>query len=251
MRISTWNIGSGININSYKEELFDITPALKPDDNIIDIIANQIIANKIDVIAMQEVITTESFNYVNKLSEKTWLKYHVSYENSPCHLVKNTMFGLAILSRYPIEIIKKQLFPNPRLTVTTTKGIYSTHDKGYIIAKIDADEPFYISCTQFLPFHRFNVDILDYKSLFDEYQINNLMNKTICVGDFNCIDGIDKIEKVLDLLSKEYRPIFNEITTIDGKKCDNILVPKSVSVKKQGILKNDLSSDHYMCFVEI
>ena len=64
MKIATWNIGSGINTNNYVGEFFDKTPEANPDDKCMQIIAKQITENNIDVIALQEVITTESFEYI-------------------------------------------------------------------------------------------------------------------------------------------------------------------------------------------
>lgn len=251
MKIATWNIGSGININSYTEELFDIAPAAKTDDSVMEIIAKQIKDNNIDVIALQEVITTESFKYIETLSKKTGMKYFVTYENSPCHLVKNTMFGVAILSKYPLEVVKEKLYENPHLLKQTEKGTYTTHDKGYILAKVLSDKPFYISCTQILPFHRFNADILDYKQITEEFQQDNIKYNAICCGDFNVIDGVTKIKKVFTLFDGLYEPTFDDITTIDGKRCDNIFVPKDIEVKNKKLFVNDLSSDHYMCMIEI
>lgn len=251
MKIATWNIGSGINVNSYTEDLFDISPATKTDDTVLETIAKQIKDYDIDVIALQEVITTKSFRYIENLSEKTGMKYFVTFENSPCHLVKNTMFGIAFLSKFPLEVVKKNLLKNPNLTKTTEKGTYTSHDKGYMIVKIDAKKPIFVSCTQFLPFHRFGADIVKFKDIAKEYEEDNLKNETICCGDFNCIEGVPKLKNTLTSLCKTYEPAFDEVTTIDGKKCDNILTPKSFTIKSKGMVKNDLSSDHYMCFVEI
>lgn len=251
MKIATWNIGSGININNYKEDLFDITPELKTDDSVMQIIAKQIKDNNVDVIAIQEIITTKSFEYAQKLSEQTGLKFYLTYENSPCHLVKNTMFGIAIFSKYPLTKIEEKFLTNPNLTKTTEKGTYTSHDKGYMIARVECEKPFYISCTQFLPFHRFNADIENYKFIADEYQTDNKKYNAICCGDFNAIQGLEKLKNVLKTTLSTCTAAFDEITTVDGKKCDNILVPNAIKIKNKKIFKNDLSSDHYMCMIEI
>ncbi len=108
MKIATWNISAGINTNDYQGELFDKDKELKPDDRCLNAIAEIIKKHNIDVIALQEVVTTESFKYMQNLSEKTGLKYYESFENSPCHLIENANFGVAILSKFPIKLIKKQ-----------------------------------------------------------------------------------------------------------------------------------------------
>jgi len=115
MKIATWNISAGINTNDYVGEFFDKTKEASVDDRCLNDIANAIIENNIDVIALQEVVTTESFKYMEKLSEKTGLKFFETFENSPCHLIENANFGVAVLSRYPIKLIKKQFFEKAQL----------------------------------------------------------------------------------------------------------------------------------------
>ena len=250
MKIATWNIGSGINTNDYVGEFFDKVPEANPDDKCMQIIAKQIIENEIDVIALQEVITTESFEYIEKLSKLTGLEFYATYENSPSHLIKNTMFGVAILSRYPIEVIKKEFFANPNLTKTTAKGVYKTHDKGYMLVKILADEPFYVSNTHFLPFHRFDTEILEYAESFESFQEDLIKYNAIACGDYNVVEGAKKLKKLLGNLT-EFEFVFDEVSTVDDKKCDNILIPKKITKKSQKMIKNADSSDHFMCIIEI
>lgn len=250
MIIATWNIGSGINTNDYVGEFFDKVPEANPDDKCMQIIAKQIIENNIDVISLQEVITTESFEYIEKLSKLTGLEYYETFENSPSHLIKNTMYGIAILSKYPIEMIKKEFFKNPDLTKTTAKGVYKSHDKGYMIAKIHAPEPFCISNTHFLPFHRFDTEILEYAESFVPFQ-NDLMSfDAIACGDYNVVEGSSKLKILLNNLT-DFEFVFDEVSTVDNKKCDNILIPKKIAKKSKKMIKNTDSSDHFMCIVEI
>lgn len=250
MKIATWNIGSGINTNDYVGEFFDKTPEANPDDKCMQIIAKQITENNIDVIALQEVITTESFEYIENLSKLTGLEYYETFENSPSHLIKNTMYGVALLSKYPIEVVKKEFFKNPNLTKITAKGEYKSHDKGYILAKICADEPFYISNTHFLPFHRFDTEILDYAESFVPFQKDLIKYNAIACGDYNVVEGAKKLKQLLNKL-EDFEFVFDEISTVDDKKCDNILIPKKIIKKSQKMIKNADSSDHFMCIVEI
>lgn len=250
MKIATWNIGSGINTNDYVGEFFDKVPEANPDDKCMQVIAKQIVENNIDVIALQEVITTESFDYIKKLSKLTGLEYYETFENSPSHLIKNTMFGVAILSRYPIEVIRKEFFANPNLTKTTAKGVYKTHDKGYMLVKILADKPFYISNTHFLPFHRFDTEILDYAESFVAFQEDLINYNAIACGDYNVVEGAEKLKNLLSKLT-DFEFVFDEISTVDNKRCDNILIPKKIEKKSQKMIKNADSSDHYMCIIEI
>ena len=251
MKIATWNISAGINTNDYVGEFFDKSKETNTDDRCLRDIAQAIIDNDIDVIALQEVVTTESFKYMENLSKLTNLKYYESFENSPCHLIENANFGIAILSKYPINLIKKQFFENPHLTKQTQKGLYHTHDKGYLVVEVNADKSFKFLSASLLPFHRFDRSIIEFKQLFEEFQDFVLENDIYALGDFNAIEGKVNLKKVLDRIDSEYDFLFDEVTTIDNKKCDNILLPKNVKVKNKYIVKNSDISDHYLCVAEI
>ena len=250
MKIATWNIGAGINTNDYKGEFFDKEKELRPDDKCLNAIANVIKEHNLDVIALQEVVTTESFKYMQNLSEKTGLKYYETFENSPCHLIENANFGVAILSRYPITLIKKQFFDNPKLTKQTEKGLYHTHDKGYLVVEVNCEKTFKILSASLLPFHRFDQNIVNFKDIFIEFQEFVQSNNIYALGDYNAILGKPSLQQVFDRLHN-YKFLFDEVTTIDNKKCDNILLPQNVQVLDQYVVVRDDISDHYLCVAEI
>lgn len=251
MRIATWNISSGVDTNAYSGELFDKTPEVSTDDKCLQEIARAIISSKVDVVALQEVTTTDSFGFMEKLSNLTGMKYFEKFENSPGFLIKNTRIGIAVLSKWPIKCEKKEFFKNPNLTKKTEKGLYSTHDKAFMAVTVEAKKPFNLLCSQFLPFHRFNADILDYKSTFKGFENYGVKNQSIVCADFNVISGREKLTKLLSGLAKTHSFLFDEVTTSDGKRCDNIAVPKDVKVKKAWLEKSITPSDHYMCIIEI
>lgn len=251
MKIATWNISAGINPNDYKGEYFDKEKETTPDDACLNAIAQLIIKENIDVIALQEVVTTKRFKYMENLSKKTGMKFYESFEVSPCNLIENANFGLAILSKHPINLIKKQLFKNPNLTKQTEKGTYKTHDKGYLAVQVKAENEFCFVCTNLLPFHRFGSDALDHKNIFEEFQDFVLSNNAYALGDFNAILGKERLQLIFDRLNKKYQFLFDEITTTDNKKCDNILLPKDVRIKNKYLVKNTNISDHYLCVAEI
>lgn len=251
MKIATWNISAGINTNDYKGEFLDKPKEANIDDRCLKDLAKTIVDNNIDVIALQEVVTTESFKYMENLSKLTNLKYYEVFENSPCHLIENANFGVAILSKYPLKLIKKQFFENPNLSKQTQKGLYHTHDKGYLAVEVLAENPFKLLSASLLPFHRFDKSILDYKYLFEEFQDFVLKNNVYALGDYNAIEGKSNLQKVFDRIDMRYEFLFDEITTIDNKKCDNILLPKNLHVINKYIVKNNNISDHYLCVAEI
>ena len=71
------------------------------------------------------------------------------------------------------------------------------------------------------------------------------------LGDFNAIEGKKHLSQVFDRFGERYQFLFDEITTTDGKKCDNIILPKEIEVKAKYIVKDNLTSDHLMCVAEI
>ena len=119
-----------------------------------------------------------------------------------------------------------------------------------MIAKICSDEPFYISNTHFLPFHRFDTEILEYAGSFVQFQNDLIQYNAIACGDYNVIEGAEKLKKLLSKLT-DFEFVFDEVSTVDKKKCDNILIPKKITKKSQKMIKNADSSDHFMCVVEI
>lgn len=251
MKIATWNISSGVNTANYQGELFDKQIEASAEDECLKQIAELIVLNNIDVIALQEVITTESFAFMETLSKLTGLEHYETFENSPGFLVKDSMFGVAVLSKYPLEVIKKEFFKNPNLTKTTEKGVYTTHDKAFMCVKVKAEKELNIITTQFLPFHRFNADILDFKDTFDDFQEFIENNNVFVCGDFNVTQGNTKLVKLLDKISQTHMLTFDEITTTDGKRCDNIFVPNGTAVKGTYMETKITPSDHYLLVIEI
>lgn len=251
MKIATWNISSGVNTANYQGELFDKQIEASAEDECLNQIAAEIKKHNIDVIALQEVITTKSFAFMETLSKLSGLEYFETFENSPGFLVKDSMFGVAVLSKYPIEVIKKEFFTNPNLTKKTEKGVYTTHDKAFMCVKVKAEEDINVITTQFLPFHRFNADILEYKHIFDDFQDYISSNNIYVCGDFNVTEGNTKLALLLDKLLKTHKTTFDAITTTDGKRCDNVLIPQSTEVKSVYMESEITPSDHYLLVVEI
>ena len=113
-----------------------------------------------------------------------------------------------------------------------------------------AERPFNLLCTSLLPFHRFDHNIVDFKNLFEEFQSFVLENNVYALGDFNAIEGKENLQKVFDKLNSSHQFLFDEVTTNDNKKCDNILLPKKIKIKDKYIVKNFDISDHYLCVAE-
>ncbi len=252
MRIGTWNINGGIFDEKYSGEFFDKTKKSDIDEECLIDISKTIIENRLEIVALQEVITTESLHYLERLSKLCDMPYFSFFEISPCHLVKNTMFGVAFISKYPIKEINKQIFKNPNLVKQTEKGLYSTHDKGYLWVNVQTPKKeISLITTQLLPFHRFDAKIEDFKELFADFENNISKTKSIALGDFNALNGVEQLVKVFPELEKDFNFVFNQVTTSDNKKCDNIIISKNIKINESLCLDSCNISDHFLCLVDI
>ncbi len=179
---------------------------------------------------------------MDSIIENTELKYYDYYELSPNNLVKDTNSGIAIFSRYPINSIKKELFPNPMLLKTTDSGkTYYTFDKGYMLCEINNKT---ILTHHGFPYRRFNSTPeanRDIFSFFDE--VIDKYHPDIVTGDFNADDFMTLMPKT----NNKYQRTINDITTVDNKKFDDILINKNINYSKK-IIK--LLSDHFIVMIE-
>lgn len=243
MKIATFNISGGFYIGNEETEYLDRQAASKVDNKLLRDIIDIINRENIDVITFQEIITTDSVEYIKSIENATELKYSVAYELSPCNLVENTNCGLAVMSKYPIEEIKKGIFTNPNLSKTTSSGnTYYTYDKGWLSCKI---ENLSILTHHGFPYRRFNSSPEANPSVFDEF--DNIIKEgkyDIVTGDFNANDFMT----LMTYTSSKYKRAFNETTTVDNQKFDDILLYNERTCNKQ-IIKS--FSDHYLLMIEI
>jgi len=242
LKVASFNISGGFYIGNEDTEYLDRESASNVDNElqnqIIDVINNE----NIDVICFQEIITTEYIKYLDVIANKTNLKYYDYFELSPNNLVKNTNSGVAIFSKYPLNCLKKELFPNPKLAKTTSSGnTYYTFDKGYILSEIEiSDRKISILTHHGFPYRRFNSTPENNSQVFnffDDVIVSN--NIDVVTGDFNAEDFMSLMPKTNSL----YKRTINEITTVDGMKFDDILVYKNINYSKK-IIK--LLSDHFV-----
>ena len=247
MKIANFNISGGFYIGNEKQEYLDRARVDRVDDGLLCQIIDIINKEEIDVICFQEIITTKEIKYLQTIANNTSLKHYEYFELSECNIVKNTNCGLAIFSKYPINVIKKELFPNPRLSKTTSSGnTYYTYDKGYMICEIvKNNKPVKILTHHGFPYRRFNStpeENLKVFEFFDKAIITN--NIDIVTGDFNAENFMILMPKTM----QEYKRTINEITTVDNKKFDDILLKKNVNYTKK-ITK--LLSDHFLIYIEM
>lgn len=242
MKIASYNISGGFYNSDDKTEYLDKERAENVDDKMLQQIIETINNENIDVISFQEIITTERIQYIQSICSKTNLKYYEFFELSECNIVKDTNCGIAVLSKYPIELVKKELFPNPGLTKTTSSGnTYYLYDKGYMIVKLNVNN----KEISLLAHHGFPYAVFDSTpeeniqvfKFFDDVIEKN--NPDVITGDFNAEDFMSLMEKAND----KYIRTIDSITTVEGEKLDDICIRKNNEYSSK-ILK--LLSDHYM-----
>ena len=247
LKIASYNISGGFYNPNDKTEYLDKEAVENIDNKLLKQIIETVNNESIDVICFQEIITTERIQYIQSICNETCLKYYDYFELSECNIVKNTNCGLAILSKYPIEKIKKELFPNPGLTKTTKFGNkYYLYDKGYMIINLIINN----DKVSLLTHHGFPYGVFDSTpeenlpvfNFFDD--VIQKYNPDIITGDFN-------VEDIMSLMKKtkeNYCSTINTVTTVEGKKIDDILIHKNISYSSS-VLK--LLSDHYMIITTV
>ena len=247
LKIASYNVSSGFYIGDESTEYLDREASDKIDNRLLTDLIEIINKENIDVLCLQEVITTERIEYIDQIKESTNLKYSESFELSPCNLVKDTDCGLAILSKYPLSNTQKQIFTNPKLSKTTSSGnTYYTYDKGWLLTTLTLNNESKTILTHHgFPYRRFNSTPEANPNIFlefDEVIKNN--NIDIITGDFNA----DNFEELMLYTKENYIRTINNITTVDGKKFDDILIKNDIKYNTE--IKKSVS-DHYMVITTI
>lgn len=247
LKIGSYNISGGFYEDNQTIDFFDKEKSNDIDLRLLNDIVKIINDEDIDIICLQEIITTERIHYINRIIEKTNLNYEEHFELSPCHIIENTECGIAILSKYPIDNIIKKLFTNPMLSKTTSSGkTYYTFDKGFLISKININNHYINVLTHHgFPFRRFNSTPEDNINTFIEFD-NYIKeyNPDIITGDFNSENFLN----MMTYTKENYIKTISEITTDDGMKFDNILLKNNNKYSKK-IIKS--LSDHFIVINEI
>ena len=247
LKIGSYNISGGFYEDNQTIDFFDKEKSNDIDLRMLNDIVKIINDEDIDIICLQEIITTERIHYINRIMEKTNLNYEEHFELSPCHIIENTECGIAILSKYPIDNIIKKLFTNPMLSKTTSSGkTYYTFDKGFLISKININNHYINVLTHHgFPFRRFNSTPEDNINTFIEFD-NYIKeyNPDIITGDFNSENFLN----IMIYTKENYIKTISEITTDDGMKFDNILLKNNNKYSKK-IIKS--LSDHFIVINEI
>ena len=230
LKIASYNISGGFFNSSDTTEYLDKERVETVDDGLLKEIMDTVINEEIDVICFQEIITTERIKYIDRICENTDLKYYDYFELSECNIVKDTNCGIAILSKYPIEIIRK--------IITTERIKYIDR------IKVKGEEITILNHHGF-PYEVFDSTPEENPNVFKFFdKAIELAKPDVIVGDFNANNFMPLMEKT----SEKYIRTIDSVTTVEGEKLDDILLPKG-SYYTCKVLK--LLSDHYMIITEI
>lgn len=246
-KIANYNVSGGFYVGNEKTEYLDREASDTIDHQLLNQLIDLIQKEDVDVICFQEIITTEEVHYLTEIQNRTNLKYYDFFELSECNLIKDTNCGLAIFSKYPMECVVKELFPNPNLSKTTSSGkTYYTYDKGYMVCNIQMGEKTISVLTHHgFPYRRFNSTPEDNKQVFHFFEdMIERYHPDIITGDFNAENFMDLMIKT----ANDYKKTIHDITTVDGKKFDEILIHTDVNYNSRII---PLLSDHYFVIDEI
>lgn len=242
LKIASYNMVGGFYNDKDKTEFLDRKSSEKVDDRLLQQIIETINNEDIDVICFQEIITTEKFQYMKLICDGTNLKNYDCFELSENTMVKDSKCGIAIFSKYPIEIIKHELFPNPDLSKTTNSGnTYHIFDKGFMLVNIIIDNlKIKLLNHHGFPYKTFDSTAEENIQVFDFFdnQINEY-KPDVVLGDFN----VEDMMSLMPYTKNNYIRTIDNATTVKGKKLDDILIHKNVSYSSYELR---LLSDHFM-----
>ena len=247
LKIANYNISGGFYNDKDQTEYLDKERVDNVDDKLLNQIIETINNENIDVICFEEIITTDRIEYIKRICDGTNLKNYEFYELSESNIVKDTNCGIAVLSKYPLEVIKRELFPNPALMKTTKSGkTYYLYDKGYMIVNISIDDKKVKLLTHHgFPYRTFDSTAEDNIQVFEFFDNRIDEHKPdIITGDFN----VEDMMVFMPNTKSNYIRTINKVTTVEGKKLDDILIHKNINYSSN-VLK--LLSDHFMVISEI
>lgn len=96
------------------------------------------------------------------------------------------------------------------------------------------------------PFRRFNSAANYNPEVFNHFNdIIQIFKPDYVVGDFNTEDYMELVES----FKENYIRTIEQVTTVDGKKFDDILIKKNNQYSNVEILK--LLSDHYLAIINV
>lgn len=227
MRIITWNVGE-----DERNEGGKLT--LDSYNYIVDIIKNE----NADVIVLQEAIVKSDYlpTIAEYITENTDLKYQVEYELSDSHINIGCRMGVVICSKYKILNVEKLLLDNPGLVRKMNENtIFYSHDKGFIIAKI---EGVMILAGHLLPFHIFKEDPTNFLNIFEKaddkfIKVYDENDKFVLCGDFNYSDAGKLFPKIMERCKE-----VTNLPTKNDRQSDHLIISDTLKYQDCKVEEN-------------
>ena len=238
MRLGNWNIGED---ERHEGGVLD--------KDSYDYIVNMIKGKNLDIICLQEAVTSSlDLPVISEyIAENTDLKYFVQFELSDSHINKKSRMGVTIVSKYKIENSEKKLFDNPNVTYFNKEKnkTYRPADKGIIMADINGLR---VVSGHGIPFYAFRIALdkrYQYCANMEKYIVDNCRDKKwLLMGDLN----EDNLKVIFPKITNLTRDVV-KVATYKDKIYDHILISKRI--KSKGVEIVDTVFDHKLCILEV
>jgi endonuclease/exonuclease/phosphatase family metal-dependent hydrolase len=241
LRVASWNVREGLPDQS--TDLEDRPAALAA-------LVAQVIDQRIDVLALQEV----DFDVIGRsavlaaLRTETALEYVHAEALSPSSYLPGHRAGVGLASRVPIAAPGLDLLPNPRLAV----GQITTYDKGAIWGTIQTgDLRVTLVSVHAFPFRRFGrtPDEAEFAPIWQSLadQLGKLGDDPLVVcGDFNT----PRRDLLLSAVDRQLVRAIGARPTHRGLPIDDILYSAELVVSGAPLVLASFS-DHDLCVVTL
>lgn len=243
IHFATFNIGGGV---PYRETSEFSGKAFHSVSYLSSLIAE----HQLDIVCFQEVLMgDEKHNSMSgEIAKKSDLKFYTELSLSDSHIVVGRKMGISIISKYPFVQSEAFMLENPGITKVLKSGeIYYSHDKGFLISRIQTDAGELCCATgHCFPFHSFRRDVMDFKYIYEKLEQKLLKlsgeNSRIIIGaDFNT----SRLALLMPELCKRYRSLVNVPTRPNGRRDDYILCDREHTNAEFRLIKT--CYDHYGC----
>lgn len=243
INFATFNIGGGVpyrEASEFSDKAF----------NYVSYMVNLISEHRLDIVCFQEILMgDEKHNSMSgEIAEKSDLKFYTELLLSDSHVVAGRKMGISIISKYPFVQSEEFMLENPSITKVLKSGeIYYSHDKGFLISRIQTDRGELCCVTgHCFPFHSFHRDVMDFKYIYAKLEQKLLKlsdeNSHIIIGaDFNT----NRLALLMPELCKKYRSLVDVPTRPNGRRDDYILCDRENANAEFHLIKT--CYDHYGC----
>jgi endonuclease/exonuclease/phosphatase (EEP) superfamily protein YafD len=238
-----WNIGGG-KIRPENAESDPTLIASYNEDGIGHIVS---FLKEIgpDIITLQEA----HIGQAKIIADQLGYSYCVDDEYSDSHLAENDRLCHAVISRFPIENHRFELFINPHYRAVGEDGTdWISHDKGITTCSIalEASKKLVLQTLHLVPFRRFGVDALGEEAAAVRADIVKKIDRESPVfllqGDFNYDE--ESLTEFLPLFNTQTKEVLTTApTTPKGRRYDHIMY-RGLLVKAHAV-RPEVLTDHY------